>query len=220
MSTHITLSPRPVDGERLYFVDDEREAEVVRGLTGSAAVTEAQMQALEALGIDIDVESDDAAEARREARKRERASSSQGRGQGRPRSRRHPRTRDQRQSDSARRRRAPVHAHLPHLQRLGAARRQRGDADRCWLRRRQLDRGAAEVLRRRARALQLPLHRHHPPPLPTTLPVAAGCAKDCRRTPSSTPSTRIFCTRRARATRTCPTTTRSPGGPGCGTRRR
>ena len=77
MSTRITLSPRAVDGERLYFADDEREAEVVRGLTGSAAVTEAQLHALEALGIDIEVESDEAAEVRREARKRERASGSQ-----------------------------------------------------------------------------------------------------------------------------------------------
>ena len=71
-SMRIAVSARPVDGQQLYFVDDEGEAETVRGLTGSAAITEAQKGALETLGFEIAVSSAEDAEAKAAQGKRRR----------------------------------------------------------------------------------------------------------------------------------------------------
>ena len=64
--TRITATARTVDGAQLYFVDDEH-AETVRGLTGSAAITEAQAGSLRALDFGVDLKQ---AKARRRRRKR------------------------------------------------------------------------------------------------------------------------------------------------------
>ena len=63
--TRITATARTVDGAQLYFVDDEH-AETVRGLTGSAAITEAQAGSLRALDFGVDLKQ---AKARRRRRK-------------------------------------------------------------------------------------------------------------------------------------------------------
>ena len=54
-ATRIAVTPRSFGGQELYVVDDEQQAELVRGLTGSAALTDAQRRSLEALGFEFDV---------------------------------------------------------------------------------------------------------------------------------------------------------------------
>ena len=73
--TRITATARTVDGAQLYFVDDEH-AETVRGLTGSAAITEAQAGSLRALDFGVDLKQ---AKARRRRRKRGRDAEREGR---------------------------------------------------------------------------------------------------------------------------------------------
>ena len=53
-TTSISATARTVDGAQLYFVDDQH-AETVRGLTGSAAITEAQAGSLQALGFEVEL---------------------------------------------------------------------------------------------------------------------------------------------------------------------
>ena len=64
--TRISATARTVDGAQLYFVDDAH-AETVRGLTGSAAITEAQAGSLRALGFEVELKQ---AKAGRRRRKR------------------------------------------------------------------------------------------------------------------------------------------------------
>ena len=67
----IAVTARIVDGAQLYFVDDERPAATVRGIVGSAAIDEQQLQALEALGFSFAIERPtDAAKSKRGKRGR------------------------------------------------------------------------------------------------------------------------------------------------------
>ena len=52
-SKQIAVTARAVDGQELYFVDDEQQAEAIRGLAGSAAIAERQLRALETLGFEF-----------------------------------------------------------------------------------------------------------------------------------------------------------------------
>ncbi len=69
-SMRVGVTARPVDGQQLYFVDDEGEAEAVRGLAGSAAITETQKSALETLGFEFAVTTAEVA-AKRGKRRRQ-----------------------------------------------------------------------------------------------------------------------------------------------------
>ena len=84
----IAVTARTVDGAQLYFVDDERQAETVRGIVGSAAIDEQQLQALEALGFSFAIERPtDAAKSKRGKRGRGKGAKSKRRGKERVASR-------------------------------------------------------------------------------------------------------------------------------------
>ena len=51
----IVVTPREFDGERLYSVEGEPDADIVRGLVGAGTVSERQLSGLRAIGFEVEV---------------------------------------------------------------------------------------------------------------------------------------------------------------------
>ena len=63
-ATKITVIERAIAGQTLHVVTDEQQAEAIRGITGTAALTKQQLGSLETLGFKLTVK-----KAKRKARK-------------------------------------------------------------------------------------------------------------------------------------------------------
>ena len=62
-ATKITVTERSIAGQTLHVIADEAQAEAIRGITGTAALTKQQLGSLEALGFKVEVK-----QAKRKAR--------------------------------------------------------------------------------------------------------------------------------------------------------
>ncbi|HJM74404.1 MAG TPA: MBL fold metallo-hydrolase [Dehalococcoidia bacterium] len=54
-ATKITVTERSIGGQLLHVVTDDDQAETIRGITGTAALTKQQLGSLETLGFNVDV---------------------------------------------------------------------------------------------------------------------------------------------------------------------